>query len=183
LSLKDLRIKRIGDSFINILEPNQNILDIGCGDGSLGKYIESMIDINYYGVDVVVQNTKNDKIFTSNIPYPFKDKFFDIVILILTLHHFESPEKGFNEAIRLAKKKIVLLEDVPRNSLERNCMKIVDYVGNKIVSDDIPLPFNFYDDKKWKEIFNKNNLKLVNRKNVYPLPFPRLNHYLYEINI
>mgnify|MGYP001582951226 CR=1 FL=1 len=183
MSLEELRIKRIGESLLPYLGNCSELLDIGCGNARLGIYLTEKLDIKYHGVDIVEQKLADNHIlFTkSDLPYPFADKSFDVVLLILTLHHFEVPEAGFAEAIRLAKKKILLLEDVPRNQLEMLCMKIVDFTGNRLVSKDIPLPYNFYNDKKWKEIFKNNNLKLNDRSNVFPLPFPRLNHYLYEV--
>lgn len=180
--MKNLRIKRIGTAILNFLDTDTSILDIGCGNGDLGTFLNKQIKIAYHGVDIIDFKVDNSITFTkSTLPYPFKDKSFNTVLLILTLHHFEKPEEGLKEAIRLAKNKILLLEDVPRNKIERKMMEFVDYVGNRMVSKEIPVPFNFYDDQKWKELFKKYNLKLNSRVNVYPLPFPRLNHFLYEV--
>ncbi len=182
MTIEELRIKRIAEAILPFLENESSILDIGCGNGDLGYFLKKNRKISYHGVDILEINSKNNNFITkSDMPYPFDDKSFDIVILILTLHHFSHPESGLLEAIRLSRKKILLLEDVPRSSLEKNLMKFVDYIGNRFVSKDIPLPFNFYNDHKWKSIFLKYNLRLNNTVNVYPLPFPRLNHYLYEV--
>ena len=182
MSLEKLRIKRIGDSLVPLLSEAVKVIDIGCGNGELGNYLKDILNIDYYGVDLIAfPSNQNINLVCGDIPYPFADKSFDISLLILTLHHFKDPEAGFAEAIRLTKSKILLLEDVPRNYLERMAMKLVDYLGNRWVSKEIPLPFNFYDDQTWKRIFEKNKLHLKSRINVYPLPFPRLNHYLYEV--
>ncbi|MEK7433753.1 MAG: methyltransferase domain-containing protein [Cyanobacteriota bacterium] len=182
MNLEKLRIRRIGDSFSSLLKDNSSILDIGCGNGNLGEYLILNKNIFYHGVDIIKNKNLSNITFTkSSFPYPFEDKSFDTVIIILTLHHFDNPENGLKEAVRLAKNNILLLEDVPRNNLERNLMKLIDFIGNKWVSKDIPIPFNFYSDEIWQSLFIKYKLKLKSRKKVFPLPFPRLNHYLYEL--
>lgn len=182
MNLEELRIKRIGDSILSHLKEKSSILDIGCGNGKLGTYLSKKTNIYYHGVDIVKNKNPNNIIFTqSSFPYPFANKSFDTVIIILTLHHFDNPELGLEEAIRLSKNNILLLEDVPRNNIERKLMKVIDFVGNKWVSKEISIPFNFYSDEKWQSVFKKYNLTLKSKKNVFPLPFPRLNHYLYEL--
>lgn len=184
MSLEKIRIERIGNSLLPLLNENVSILDIGCGNGALGDYLSSKKKFSYYGVDLVLHNNqKLDNFIKSSFPYPFKDKSFDTVLVILTLHHFENPEVGLKEAIRLSNNKILILEDVPRNFFEKQCMKIVDFLGNRWVSKEIPLPFSFYSDDEWKYLFLKHDLKLKNKINVFPLPFPRLNHFLYEVFI
>lgn len=185
--LTQLRIKRIGNSVLPFLQEHDSLLDIGCGNGDLGQFIKTHQRISYHGVDLLnLSSSMPDKDFSftvSDMPYPFEDKSFDAVMAILVLHHFTSPEAGLLEAIRLSKSRILLLEDVPRHSFERQLMKGVDYIGNRLVSSDIPLPFNFLNDNQWQQLFEKYNLKLLDKLTVYPLPFPRLNHFLYVLKV
>ena len=177
-----LRIKRIGKSLLPFIENGSSILDIGSGPCELGSFLTSKGDFSYHGVDIIDYKVSKGMDFTkSGMPYPFKDKSFDIVLVVLTLHHMDDPEKGLKEAKRLARKKILILEDVPRNLAERFFMKVVDFIGSKFMHKGMPLPYNFLYDSEWNALFNKYDLKLNSSSKVYPLPFPRLNHFLYEV--
>lgn len=173
-------MRRIASELIPLLKGVKSVIDIGCGNGDLAKFIEQE-GIKYHGVDVVDSPLSSRKFKKSNIPYPFKDKSFDAALLIFTLHHMTDPEEGLKEAKRIAAKRILILEDVPRNEVERWCVKAIDFFGNKFVSSEIPLPYTFRDDSSWKRTFQRHGLRLKSVKTVHPLAFPRLNHQLYEL--
>ncbi|MFT7560691.1 MAG: SAM-dependent methyltransferase [Flavobacteriales bacterium] len=179
--MKNTRIQRIADALLPHIDNKARLLDIGCGNAQLGRALCERKEIDYLGVDLVPQGDSGMSVIQSDIPYPFNDASFDTVIVILTLHHLEEPLKGLKEAARLSAKKLILLEDVPRNFIERLAMMAVDYISNKVVSIKIPVPFNFLTDTQWKKAFSDLDLNLVSQKKVYPLPFPRLHHPLYVL--
>ena len=79
------------------------LLDIGCGGNELVKeYGQGTgVDVhNWEGVDLVVEDTSN---------LPFKDKEFDTVSFVTSLHHIPYREKALEEAHRLLKDDGVLL--------------------------------------------------------------------------
>ena len=81
------------------------ILDFGCNDGLLSKYLN--YNINYWGVDNNKEIIKDIKLHSKNIKIiknkiPFKNDFFDCVVLSHVIGHIESPYK----LIRLLEKKL-----------------------------------------------------------------------------
>lgn len=81
------------------------ILDFGCNDGLLSKYLINKI--NYWGVDNNKEIKKDIKLYSKNIKIikkkiPFKNNFFDCVVLSHVIAHVESPYK----LIRYLEKKL-----------------------------------------------------------------------------
>ena len=72
----------------------KKILDFGCNDGLLNKYLTKKI--MYWGVDNNTHIKKELKLFSNNIKIikkklPFKNKFFDCVVLSHVIAHIENP--------------------------------------------------------------------------------------------
>lgn len=91
---------------------NEKVLDAGCGNGSLGKYLKIK---NLYGADLSKNAIKEvpkkayKKLTVSPLEtLPFSDKFFDSAISIQVIQYPKNPEKVFEELLRVAKNRIIL---------------------------------------------------------------------------
>ena len=87
---------------------------------------------------------------------PFKDNSFDAVMAILTIHHWSNIERGLKEAVRVAKKQLVLLTWI--GFVEE--FWLLDYLS-KIKEMDKPL-FPSIDDLT----------RLLGQVRVIPVPIP-----------
>ena len=101
------RVKKFSQNINQIAEKNiiskilkkqnvKRILDFGCNDGLLNKYLDN--NINYWGVDNNKKIKKELKLYSKNIKIikkkiPFKNDFFDCVVLSHVLAHIENPNK------------------------------------------------------------------------------------------
>ena len=101
------RVKKFSQNVNQIAEKNiiskilkkqnvKRILDFGCNDGLLNKYLDN--NINYWGVDNNKKIKKELKLYSKNIKIikkkiPFKNDFFDCVVLSHVLAHIENPNK------------------------------------------------------------------------------------------
>ena len=76
---------------------------MGCGIG-----LSSDFNCKVFGIDssieLLKQNQNNKKILAKAECIPFKDKAFDKVISITSLHNFDDVEKGIKEIKRVGKK-------------------------------------------------------------------------------
>ncbi|MBU0458652.1 class I SAM-dependent methyltransferase [Patescibacteria group bacterium] len=96
------------------IEDGSNVLDLGCGNGRLFKYLKGVTDVQYKGVD---NSEKLIEIAKQNIPegdfevgdvlkLPFEDNSFDTVISIAVAHHITprtNRVKFFDEISRVLK--------------------------------------------------------------------------------
>jgi len=106
---------------------NQTVLEIGCGDGRISKYLIKKTD-NLIGVDpdekkikeAQVNILKGKFLIGSGENLNFSNEFFDLVIFTLSLHHQDS-KKALREANRVLKKDglILVIEPVIEGEVER----------------------------------------------------------------
>lgn len=160
--------------YFNKARKGERILDFGCGDLSLASALkEKHSHFQITGVDIVDFGKRPKGI--SFVRYdgrvlPFSDFSFDTVLSFHVLHHCEDPEQAFKECLRVAKRRILLIEPVARYSIETLGMKLMDWLFNVWKSKSIALTFQFLTYKKLKDIFDKYKLNIISKKDVEILP-------------
>lgn len=97
--------------FLNNIEKNSKVLDVGCGNGRNLFYRD---DINVTGLEYskelckIVEN-KGGKVVNANMTdMPFDNNYFDYIICIASYHHLDNDkdrEKAINEMFRVLKEK------------------------------------------------------------------------------
>ncbi|MDC0043633.1 methionine biosynthesis protein MetW [Candidatus Pelagibacter sp.] len=100
-----------------LIENNTRVLDVGCGDGTLIKYLKDYKNIDTRGLEISknkVQRciSKGLTIIEGNAEkdlYQFPNLSFDYVILSQTLQAFYNPEKVINDLLRVGNKAIVTI--------------------------------------------------------------------------
>ncbi|RPG56085.1 MAG: methionine biosynthesis protein MetW [Flavobacteriales bacterium TMED235] len=98
-----------------LVTQNSKILDVGCGNGELMKYITENISKDIRGIELSKSNVqkcveKGLTVIEGNAEKDLKqfpDNSFDFVILSQTLQAFLDPENVLNELLRIGKKAIV----------------------------------------------------------------------------
>ena len=101
----------------SLIEKNSKILDVGCGNGELMKYILNNISNNIRGLEISKENVqecikKGLTVIEGNAELDlgqFPDKSYNYVVLSQTLQAFLNPEKVLNELLRVGKKAIVTI--------------------------------------------------------------------------
>ena len=101
----------------SLIERNSKILDVGCGNGELMKYILENISKNIRGLEISKKNIqscveKGLTVIEGNAEVDlgqFPDKSFNYVILSQTLQAFLNPETVLYELLRVGKKAIVTI--------------------------------------------------------------------------
>ena len=99
------------------LEKDSKILDVGCGDGELMKFIYENISKDIRGLEISKQNVQKciEKGLTviegdaEKDLKQFPNSSFDYVILSQTLQAFLNPELVLNELLRVGKKAIITI--------------------------------------------------------------------------
>jgi methionine biosynthesis protein MetW len=126
--------------------PGAKVLDLGCGDGSLLKYLREARDARGYGIEIADRNIvacmKNGiNVIQMDLESGlsgFEPRSFDFVILSQTLQAIKNIEQMVSEMLRVGKHGIVTL---PNFGYWRHRLQILS--GNMPVSED--LPYQWFD--------------------------------------
>jgi len=159
-----------------ILEPKQNVLEIGCGTGiitfGVADSVENITAIDISPKMIEKAKEKNKRSDKNNIDFkvadgyelPYNDEEFDVILLFNVLHMVKQPERQLKEIHRLLKKDgyLITATDCYGDSVslkERllillknliNKLGILPYLKNYTKSDLIDLfesnDFQFVDD-------------------------------------
>ena len=131
---------------LKIIDNNKTILDIGCGDGSLVKHLNSQ-GITATGCDIKELNFERDI-------FPYKDESFDFILLYSVIEHINNTDHLILEIRRMLKKSGILVIVAPN----------FKYCFN-----------NFYDDpthiRPFTNIGLEELLKIYNFKNILVKPW------------
>ncbi len=154
----------------------EKVLDFGCGDLSLARSLKANLKfLDITGVDVVdfSERPKDIKfIVYDGKTLPFKDKFFDTVIVFYVFHHCEDASESFKECARVARKRILFVESVYRHPLEIPFMKIMDWAYNKVKPEAVPLSYQFLSFNEWIKVFSKSEMKIGRSKKINQVFLP-----------
>ena len=101
----------------NLIEKNKKVLDVGCADGTLMKFLIENKNINIRGLEISKEKvqkciSKGLTVIEGNAETDLKqfpDKSFDYVVLSQTLQAFLNPEFVLDELLRVGNKAIVTI--------------------------------------------------------------------------
>jgi ubiquinone/menaquinone biosynthesis C-methylase UbiE len=149
----------------NVLEgfirKEEIILDVGCGSCNI---IEILKEKNFnvvpldIGVNSIIEGI-NPVVYDGE-KMPFKENTFDKSMILTVLHHTNQQKILIKEVMRVTKNRIIIIEDVYTNKIDKLVTKFVDILIN--------LEFNGIQtnrtDPEWRNFFNSNGLRIVNVK-------------------
>ncbi len=123
-----------------------SVLDLGCGDGSLLRYLRETREVRGYGVEISDTNiaaciANNVNVIQNDLESgiaDFEDQSFDFVILSQTLQATRNTEALLKEIVRVGREGIV---SFPNFGYWKNRLQVL--LGNMPVSDE--LPYQWYD--------------------------------------
>ena len=149
----------------NYLKLRDRIVDIGIGAGGNSCFLLKK-GFQVKGVDMADLSIYRDlkaQLYDGKC-LPFRDKEFEVALLIHVLHHCESPEQTLKEAKRVAK-RVIFIEDTYRHPVEKLIVSINDMGGN--------FEFWFHPYKtvdEWREFIKKNGWQVVDCSSWSELP-------------
>ena len=143
------------------IEPNSKVLDLGCADGALLKYLQAEKMTTGYGIEITPANIEKGiknkiNIIQMNLEdglSVFDNQFFDTVILSQTLQAMVNIEKIMDEMKRVA---INIIVSFPNFGYWKNRLQILN--GKMPKSSDLP-----------HEWYNTPNIHLCTVKDFYDL--------------
>lgn len=174
---------------IKLLAPyfdkRESVLDFGCGDLSLARELKKFNkNLLITGVDVANLRGKRYKNPITYVQYkgdtlPFKNNSFDTVLAFYVFHHCDDLQTSFEECLRVARKRIIVVESIPRTEWEVPIMKLLDYAFNMWKKERISPPNKFLRITRVKKTAKKYNATVKTQTFGNPLIFGK--QYLFEI--
>lgn len=157
----------------------KSLLDIGCGNGLVSHLARHEFD-EVLLLDVVryVPAALNlpFKEYKDGEPLPV-DKTFDTVLLLTVLHHSANPLELLKAAWGATNKRLIIIESVvgvhraeplARYELlnesdedQIGYAAFIDWFYNRVLHNDVPVPYNFTNPENWQARFVANNMRLV----------------------
>jgi len=160
------RSRLIMPGFEGWIKKGDNVLDVGCGDGTVGKEIKKHFGCNMTYADIVPKNLENFRLMTPNIPA--KNKEFDVAILNVVLHHCKDWLSLIKETQRVAS-TILVCEHPPAFYTKWSC-----FLGNLLYYRTFTIA-TFYPLEFWKKHFEIES-RIIDVPFWYPFK-----HYIFRI--
>jgi ubiquinone/menaquinone biosynthesis C-methylase UbiE len=157
------------------------VLDLGSGTGRISRWLARRVGIRPTLTDVTeFGNRVRDFPYvrmTDPLVAPFPNRSFDAVLLLFVLHHvarWEDQERLLGEAVRMARRRVLVLEDTPMSRIDRAFNVAWDWVLN--LPHGVPTPFTFRSVEGWRELFDRVDAE-VTRAETYRARWPTLMTY------
>ena len=93
------------------INPGDAVLDVGCGTGTVLKFISSKTEIKGYGLDISPQMLEVARKKNPGFEFaegncetlPYEDNSMDVIMACMAYHHFSDQEQFRKEALRVLK--------------------------------------------------------------------------------
>jgi SAM-dependent methyltransferase len=156
-----------------------SLLDVGCGNGLIANLVKHRFK-RIQLLDVVEYVPKAFDLsfvpYVEGQPLPINGELFDTVLLLTVLHHSSNPVELLKLAWGATKNKLVIIESVVGVHQEQPQARydlvhssdedqvayaaFVDWFYNRVLHDNVPVPYNFTTPEKWQSIFLENRMSL-----------------------
>ncbi len=164
------RANLIINSYKHWVTKEKKVLDIGCGNGVVSRYLQKYFKWDLTGCDIMEYTVEKIKFvhMTDRYKLPFKNKSFEIAMLNDMLHHvtYENQEKLIVESLRVAKKVLIFDENPTLIG------KISDFLINQFHNSNMEFLFTFRTKENWEKLFKKlkvsSNYHKVHKALFYP---------------
>jgi SAM-dependent methyltransferase len=93
---------------------------------------------------------------------PFRDGTFDTTLILLALHHCSDPERVLDEAVRVTRQRLIVMESVFRNRLDRFWLDLLDgRLNARRHGGAMTAALAFRTREGWGTLFASRGLRLV----------------------
>lgn len=156
------------------VNPEAQVLDLGCGDGSLLQTLQEKKNIHGYGIEIDEENilrcVKNKvNVIEHDIEKGlsnFADKRFDTVIMSQAIQTLQRPDKALSEMLRIGKECIIIFPNFGHWKARLN----LAFSGRMPVSDILPYEWyntpniHFCTFRDFDILCNDMNIQVINRQ-------------------
>ena len=182
------RIRVLARHLAELLPRDASVLDVGSGDGLLARRVMDVRpDLRIRGVDVLPRTASHIPVeLFDGRTLPFRDRAFDVVMMVDVLHHVADQLRLLDEMVRVSRGTIVIKDHVVRGALARPTLALMDWVGNARYG--VSLPYAYWTAEEWSGAYASRRLNVAENRvhlGLYPWPasmlFDRGLHFIAKL--
>jgi SAM-dependent methyltransferase len=139
------------------------LLDLGAGEGYVAEVLRQRTGLWICALDVgAFRRTLGPYVVYDGAHLPFGDAAFDTTLILLVLHHCAAPEAVLDEALRVTRHRLLVMESVYRNRRERFWLDWLDGWLNRYRHDGgMGMPLAFRRPQEWQQLFASRRLRVM----------------------
>jgi SAM-dependent methyltransferase len=180
-----LRENEVGSRIAPWLSRGETMLDLGAGTGFISRWLLDRTGVRPTLTDVVDYGNR-----ARSLPFvvqedplrvPVEDGSFDVVMMLFVFHHmerYEDQDRLLDEAVRIARRRLVVMEDTPVTRADLAWNKAWDRLLNW--RHGVPTPFTFRSPGAWLDAFKDHDLSIAHAETFRPL-IPSLKTYPHSL--
>lgn len=183
------RVRVLAKAIAPLVPPGSRVLDIGCGDGTLGALVAQQCEnVTLEGYDIATRRQTVIPVHEfDGRRIPAEASSADIVLFVDVLHHTTDPMILLREAARVARRAIIIKDHRTSRVGAVPTLRLMDWVGNR--PHDVVLSYNYWPEQRWREAWAELGLTLEDYRTdfgLYPWPinllFERGLHFLAKLS-
>jgi SAM-dependent methyltransferase len=152
---------------------NSSVLDIGCGDGTIGSLIQSAVpSAQIRGIEIAERPACRIPCRSfDGVHIPLPDATVDVSMFVDVLHHTHNIHEVLGEAVRVSRRFLLIKDHLSESPVDYYTLKLMDWIGNR--PHGVVLPNNYQSRSQWDAYFAGAGLNLRAWQGQIPLyPFP-----------
>lgn len=146
------------------LRAGDRVLDVGCGNGTLGEAIMRApgcpAGVVVEGLERVVRGGEPIKVHAyDGVVMPVGDGSYDAVIVADVLHHEPDPDRLLRECRRVSRRLVIVKDHQVAGPLAQQRISVMDWAANAPYG--VPCLYRYNTPAQWRELPGRLDMRAV----------------------
>ncbi len=145
------------------------VLDLGAGEGYVGEALQRQIGTEVMLADVADLNRADlPHVVYDGRRLPFEENAFDVTVLYFVLHHCADPEQVLREALRVSRRRVIVVESLRQNPVQHRLLRSSDRLANRLRGGHVMRKqephLHFRTAAEWKALFARLDANVLTER-------------------